>query len=685
MSTVNAVTIFAENLRTANVIVGNSSSNLTITANSISVRVGNNLTINSSTILVSNASAPAFNTAINSISISTSKITLANVDYTTIAPQTPMVDYQVFTSPVADNKWYKPSWAQANDIVTIMMWGGGGSGGVSFIGGGGGACVVANRLAGECNSVCNVVVGAAGILSDGGNSIFWANSSFNITSYGGKRGGGNGTGSGGGWFGVGNTTFGGSPLGGGTAFNGGDSTFGGGGPTSEGGRGGSSVYGGGGGGQAQGGNSIYGGAGGAAAGNIAGVSIFGGNGGLGSSAGIAPGGGGGSANANGGRGEVRIWTTASAIGGDSTPQYFLVPNTSTVPEGNSVSFTVSTFNVADGTTLYYTLNNSSQATSADFTTAVNGSIVINGGSNTFVLTDNAASTNVETFYMDLRTGSSTGTIVANSSSVTLGQANVQQLFTSNGSFEVPTGITNVSIVCVGGGAAGNNTNADGGRGGGGGALSYTNNLAVTPGETLTIVVGLGGTTSGQNGGDSYVRRSSTDLVLAKGGVGGTTSLGGNSALGVGTVKYSGGNGGSGFDGPGGGGGGAAGYSGNGGNGSNAEGGLSGAGAGGSASGGAGKAPGGDGAGGGGGGVGLLGEGSSGTSVSSGAGGIGGSGGANGANGVTTTAGSGGLYGGGGGGAPIAAGGGVFGNGANGAVRIIWGENRAFPDTNTTDL
>jgi hypothetical protein len=441
MSIVNAVTIYAENLQTANIVAGNTSSNITITANSISIQVGNTLTVNSTSIDIANGVAPILNTVINSTSISTSKITLNSVDYTTIAPPTPMVDYQVFTNPAVANYWNKPSWAQANDIVTIQMWGGGGGGSDRKAGGGGGACVIVNKLAGECNSVCNVVVGAGGTYAispatatAGGNSVFWSNSSFSITAYGGggasnsKNDAGGG---GGGWFGVGlnaNTTAGGNgggPLGGAL---GGSSTFGGGGSTtgaSD--AAGSSVYGGGGGAGSGGtvfGNSVYGGAGGHQANQPVAVSIFGGNGGNTTTAATAPGGGGGGqlsgqAGANGARGEVRVWVTPSAIGGDTTARYFVSPNTSTVFEEESVLFTISTVNVSDGTTLYYTLNNSSQAVRSDFTTAVNGSVVINGGSNTFTLTANADGNANETFFMDLRTDSSTGTIVVNSSSATI--------------------------------------------------------------------------------------------------------------------------------------------------------------------------------------------------------------------------------------------------------------------------
>ena len=65
----------------------------------------------------------------------------------------------------------------------------------------------------------------------------------------------------------------------------------------------------------------------------------------------------------------------------------------------------------------------------------------------------------------------------------------QQLMTSSTSFVVPAGVTSISGVAVGKGGSG--YSGDGsycGGGGGGGALSYTNNIAVTPGETLTITI-----------------------------------------------------------------------------------------------------------------------------------------------------------------------------------------------------
>tara|TARA_B100000902_G_scaffold339262_1_gene341368 strand:- start:4397 stop:6190 length:1794 start_codon:yes stop_codon:yes gene_type:complete len=276
----------------------------------------------------------------------------------------------------------------------------------------------------------------------------------------------------------------------------------------------------------------------------------------------------------------------------------------------------------------------------------------------------------------------------------------QEVFTSNGTFTVPSGVTQVSAVVIGGGGGGGNNQGsffaqNTGAGGGAGGLSY-GTFSVTPGETLTVNVGSGGGAGSSGGSSSIVRSSTTLLQGSGGGSGGTNSSNGSGGGSSGTERDGGGDGGAGGDGStglfttspdgGGAGGGAGGYSGNGG---------AGGGDGGSGSGGSGGSGGGGGAGstnddggGGGGGVGLLGEGSNGSAGSSGSpgnGGGAGSGGSNGSNGSSDDAGSGGNYGAGGGG-----GGGsttTNGNGAAGgagAARIIWGTGRSYPSTNTAD-
>lgn len=281
----------------------------------------------------------------------------------------------------------------------------------------------------------------------------------------------------------------------------------------------------------------------------------------------------------------------------------------------------------------------------------------------------------------------------------------QQAYTTAGTytFVVPAGITSISAVCVGSGPNGSN--------GVGGWLSYSNSVAVTPAESLTVVVGAGGTVDGQPGDLSSIARGATVLVRALGGGLGGTNVGdvsnfGGSKGGFSGYSYMGG-------------GGAGGYSGNGGDGG---GGSNSSYAGSGGAGGGGGLGGfstdfvsqqyawdGYAGGGGGGGVGILGTGGSGlggsqgTSESTGGGGGGaGSNGSSGANGGATSAtgntagngGVGGAYGGAGGGYGqfmyytwnpstegydlTASGQGTNGNGGVGAVRIIWGAGRSYP-------
>ena len=257
----------------------------------------------------------------------------------------------------------------------------------------------------------------------------------------------------------------------------------------------------------------------------------------------------------------------------------------------------------------------------------------------------------------------------------------QELFTSSAPWTVPSGVTSISVVCVGGGAGGQQGGGGikYGGGGGGGALAYANNYSVTPGATFDVNVGVGGS-SGADGTDSWIVNSSTlnaggGSVPTDGtnfsdyGTGGTPS---GSALTAGGDGGRGHNGNTSGAGPGGGGG-AAGYGANGGQG----------GRGGEQTDGANGGGGGGVGGGGGGGVGMLGQGLNGAqSTAYPNGGSGGSGGSNGVNG-SNAGGAGGAYGAGGGGGQNGSYSG--GSGAGGAVRIIWpGDVRSFPSTLTTD-
>jgi hypothetical protein len=139
-------------------------------------------------------------------------------------------------------------------------------------------------------------------------------------------------------------------------------------------------------------------------------------------------------------------------------------------------------------------------------------------------------------------------------------------YTTPGSYTwtVPSGVTNITVVAIGGGGGGGAGGAPGGAGGSG--AEVTSVLAVQPGDTVAIYVGAGGASSiegGGGGGLTYVGDGSSNFIIAGGGGGGgggpiEDGAGGN----AGSPGVAGGGGGSG--GNGGGGGGGAGNNGNGG-------------------------------------------------------------------------------------------------------------------------
>jgi hypothetical protein len=260
------------------------------------------------------------------------------------------------------------------------------------------------------------------------------------------------------------------------------------------------------------------------------------------------------------------------------------------------------------------------------------------------------------------------------------------------SWVAPEGVYYVNAVCVGGGAGGRSSNIGytQSAAGSGGGLGWKNLIPVIPGTSYSVVVGAGGVSiassangSTNPGGNSYFINTST--VAGFGGSSGTMTTVG---LGGTYTGDGGGFGGNAYPSTGvqygsSGGGGAGGYTGNGGNGgyyssTNV-----------SAIAGTGGGGGGGGfyasnsnsyAAGAGGGVGILGQGTNGaagafaTGSSAAFRGNGGSGGEGGTQSMV-----GGNYGGGAGSIYFAS---AVYNGGGGAVRLIWGPDRAFPATNT---
>jgi hypothetical protein len=128
--------------------------------------------------------------------------------------------------------------------------------------------------------------------------------------------------------------------------------------------------------------------------------------------------------------------------------------------------------------------------------------------------------------------------------------------TASGTWTVPSGVSSIEIFCVGGGGGAGGTHLENrhyndgsyttqycyGSSGAGGYTSTVKNISVTPGETLTITIGTGGTggnciydsdengtngitstTNGTAGGVTSVKRGSTVLCSANGGKGGNAA------------------------------------------------------------------------------------------------------------------------------------------------------------------
>ena len=159
-------------------------------------------------------------------------------------------------------------------------------------------------------------------------------------------------------------------------------------------------------------------------------------------------------------------------------------------------------------------------------------------------------------------------------------------FTSSGTFTIPTGVTKIKMTIVGGGGngsagttSGSNKLGGGGGGGGGAAIKYLTGL--TPGNTLTVTVGSAGNTSsvasgtqsittvsatgngglGSSGdinirggaGTPYLGAPTTNGGDVRGGIGGSSIMGGGGGSGQGGAggaggAYGGGGGGGGFSG-----------------------------------------------------------------------------------------------------------------------------------------
>ena len=102
------------------------------------------------------------------------------------------------------------------------------------------------------------------------------------------------------------------------------------------------------------------------------------------------------------------------------PTSYSVTVPSSINEGSAGTINIATTSVPDSTTLYYTLTNSS-----DFS-ASSGSFTINSNSGSFNVTptEDTTTEGSETFQVEIRIGSTSGTIVTTSNSITINDTSV---------------------------------------------------------------------------------------------------------------------------------------------------------------------------------------------------------------------------------------------------------------------
>ena len=129
--------------------------------------------------------------------------------------------------------------------------------------------------------------------------------------------------------------------------------------------------------------------------------------------------------------------TVKALGGvllqtEDAPSYTIIPSSTLVNEGTTVTFTVNTTGIQNSTTLYYTTTGTASA--SDFSdNTLTGSVVINNNTATItktIVNDFTVGEGTETFALQLRETGISGTIVATSSTVSITDSSVATFTTA---------------------------------------------------------------------------------------------------------------------------------------------------------------------------------------------------------------------------------------------------------------
>jgi hypothetical protein len=255
-----------------------------------------------------------------------------------------------------------------------------------------------------------------------------------------------------------------------------------------------------------------------------------------------------------------------------SPSYSISATPTTVAEGSAFTVNVTTTNITDGTALYYTLSGTGITSSDIVGGATSGSLTItsNAGSVAITIRDDYTSESTETLTFELRSGSTSGTIVATTNITITDSGNVftptTTTYSTAGTYTYNANPGSYTIKMWGGAGGGAPKYQSGG--GAGATLSYT---TISSAQTWTVYVAntgggaSGSADSGNNvrgaGGSGYgaggngAGPASNSGVWCGGGGGGSSAVTGTP---LGTIIAAGGGGAAGDIGPSGGAGGAGG-------------------------------------------------------------------------------------------------------------------------------
>jgi len=186
-------------------------------------------------------------------------------------------------------------------------------------------------------------------------------------------------------------------------------------------------------------------------------------------------------------------TSANALTIDASPVFVTSAGSlGSVNESSSGSFKVNaTDPESHATPVRFELQSGTLPTNFTLTnTAAEGGSAIIAGTAPAV----AANT---TFNFTLRAFDAASNVSSRAFSITVANDPVSTSFTSSGTFAVPSGMTVLDVLVVGGGAGSVSQNAthpthcDGSGGGGAGGLIFMPDYPVNPGGTITVTIGAG--------------------------------------------------------------------------------------------------------------------------------------------------------------------------------------------------